>query len=232
MKNVTYIATITLLLMFLPGLISATTLAQSSENKEPVCESDVVVQADDWLSKIADKFLGNVLAYPAIVETTNAKAAINSTYARIENPNIIELGWKLCIPKSETAEVVLNNPNNPEEIAPTPKLIEYNTANQFIWEWEGTEEVKNLDWYFDIKIYSSPNAATPYDVFVADPEKTQYSDGKWHFDSPKKLNRCSYWVVRIAKRESGNFVGWISPENERLKAGPCEGDSTFSSPIN
>jgi hypothetical protein len=36
------------------------------------CETDYSVQADDWLSKIADKFYGDVLAFPAIVEATNA----------------------------------------------------------------------------------------------------------------------------------------------------------------
>jgi nucleoid-associated protein YgaU len=38
------------------------------------CQADYVVQADDWLSKIAEKFYGNVLAFPAIVEATNAQA--------------------------------------------------------------------------------------------------------------------------------------------------------------
>jgi hypothetical protein len=31
---------------------------------------DYAVVADDWLSKLADKYLGNPMAYPAIVEYT------------------------------------------------------------------------------------------------------------------------------------------------------------------
>lgn len=63
-----------------------------------VCDTDVIVQADDWLSKLAEKFLGDVLAYPVIADATNTKAAVDSSYATIENVDIIEIGWKLCVP--------------------------------------------------------------------------------------------------------------------------------------
>src|SRR5688572_675426 len=75
--------------------------------EEVTCESDVVVQSDDWLSKIAEKELGNVLAFPAIAEATNAMAATDSSYATIEDVNVIEPGWKLCIPSAEYAQSVL-----------------------------------------------------------------------------------------------------------------------------
>ncbi|MEW5958706.1 MAG: alpha/beta hydrolase [Chloroflexota bacterium] len=61
------------------------------------CE-DYVVQADDWLSKIAEKFLGDVLAYPAIAEATNAAAAKGGPYDPVDDPNLIEIGQRLCIP--------------------------------------------------------------------------------------------------------------------------------------
>lgn len=60
--------------------------------------SDVVVQADDWLSKIAEKEWGDPLLYPAIVTATNLKAQSDSSYAAIDNPDLIEPGWKLCLP--------------------------------------------------------------------------------------------------------------------------------------
>lgn len=71
------------------------------------CDSDVVVQADDWLSKLADKFYGDPLAFPAIAAATNAIAATDDSYATIENVNLIEPGWKLCIPSSADAQVLL-----------------------------------------------------------------------------------------------------------------------------
>jgi hypothetical protein len=59
---------------------------------------DYVVQADDWLNKLADKFYGDPLAYVLIVEATNQKASADSSYASIENPDRIEIGQKLFIP--------------------------------------------------------------------------------------------------------------------------------------
>jgi len=66
------------------------------------CQSDYVVQAGDSLSKIAEKLLGSKQAYPAIVEATNAAAASDARYTRIDNPNVIVPGWTLCVPPAAT----------------------------------------------------------------------------------------------------------------------------------
>lgn len=71
------------------------------------CEEDYSVQADDWLSKLADKFYGDILAYPAIFEATNAAAQADDSYATIGNADLIEVGWKLCIPSQEDAQALL-----------------------------------------------------------------------------------------------------------------------------
>jgi len=65
---------------------------------------DYVVVADDWLSKLSDKFLGDVLAYPAITYYTNQKNAEDDSYAQITNSDVIEVGWKIYIPSSEEAQ--------------------------------------------------------------------------------------------------------------------------------
>lgn len=103
MKPVVRIVCLTVVLMLTLIGGPGQALAQS----EIVCESDVVVQADDWLSKIADKFYGDLLTYPVIAEATNAKAAIDDSYATIENVDLIEPGWKLCIPNAAEAETIL-----------------------------------------------------------------------------------------------------------------------------
>jgi WD40 repeat protein len=56
------------------------------------------VLADDWLSKIAQKYYGDAMAYPIIVAATNAKASGDHSFARIADPNRIEIGQKLWIP--------------------------------------------------------------------------------------------------------------------------------------
>ncbi len=104
-RAMTLVGLLTLLAMLLT-LSSTTVQAQD----DIACQSDVVVQVNDWLSKIADKFYGDVLAYPAIAEATNAKAKTDDSYATIEFVDIIEPGWKLCIPSVADAEAILGKP--------------------------------------------------------------------------------------------------------------------------
>jgi hypothetical protein len=61
------------------------------------------VQKDDTLWSIAEKYLGKGSAYTTIVAATNSKHEKDPTFARIDNPNIIKLGWKLFVPSAEEA---------------------------------------------------------------------------------------------------------------------------------
>ena len=90
MRKTKNVASFVLMLSLLLTLSPGTALAQG----EIGCETDVIVQADDWLSKIADKFYGDVLAFEAISEATNSKAATDSSYTEIVDVNVIEPGWK------------------------------------------------------------------------------------------------------------------------------------------
>jgi glucose/mannose transport system substrate-binding protein len=84
-----------LLVVVLPAsLVSAAPPAQGE---------DYTVQADDWLSKLADKFYGDVNAYWAIMSATNQANAEDASYAKIIDPNAIEVGAKLRIPSSDEA---------------------------------------------------------------------------------------------------------------------------------
>jgi hypothetical protein len=91
-------------------LVAAATSAFAAPANQAMmaCEQDYVVQADDWLSKLADKYFADVLAYPAIVEATNAAAQTNGSYASISDPDLIEIGWKLCIPSAAEAEAMMS----------------------------------------------------------------------------------------------------------------------------
>jgi iron(III) transport system substrate-binding protein len=58
------------------------------------------------LSKLAEKSYGDVLAWPVIWRATNAKAAEDSSFAQIADPNVIEVGQKLWIPdEAEAAQL-------------------------------------------------------------------------------------------------------------------------------
>jgi nucleoid-associated protein YgaU len=58
------------LLFLLLFVVPATAITAQTD---VVCDQEVVVQADDWLSKIAEKSYGDVFAYQAIADATNAK---------------------------------------------------------------------------------------------------------------------------------------------------------------
>lgn len=83
---------------------------ESSDTSVPPGES-YVVQANDWLSKLAEQYLGDVLAYDQIVAATNAKAATDESYTVITNPDLIEVGQKLWIPVPDE-NVVVPEPAN------------------------------------------------------------------------------------------------------------------------
>ena len=64
---------------------------------------DYSVVSGDTLYKIAANLLGDGNRYLEIVEATNAKNAADSSYALIENPDLIRVGWKLDVPTGEAA---------------------------------------------------------------------------------------------------------------------------------
>lgn len=70
-----------------------------------------IVQADDWLSKIADKFYSNAIVYPAIVEATNIKAMSDDTFTVIDDPNLIHVGQKLWLPTQSVADQIMAGGN-------------------------------------------------------------------------------------------------------------------------
>lgn len=91
-----------LLLALAVPLASAPALAAPTA-QEPTCDKVVTVQANDWLSKLSEKYFGNKLAYQVIVDATNQKNAADPSFAKITDPNLIEPGWKLCIVSAEDA---------------------------------------------------------------------------------------------------------------------------------
>ncbi len=100
-----YLAVTMLLVSIVPLVVTAAPPAQD----DIICAEEYVVQDGDSLSIIADKYLGNILAYPTLVEITNQKNAVDDTFAIIDDANVLEAGWKLCIPAADV-EVTLAEP--------------------------------------------------------------------------------------------------------------------------
>jgi len=68
---------------------------------------EYTILAGDWLSKIADKYLGNPYSWPAIMAATNGKHLEDSSFAKIINADLIEPGWKVWVPSAADAEAFL-----------------------------------------------------------------------------------------------------------------------------
>lgn len=114
---------ITGLILLLTPLATSALAAPSVQGV--TCENEYVVQADDWLSKLADRYYSDMLAYPAIVAATNQMAATDDSFTTITNPDVIEIGQKLCIPPADAVEGLIAGGEG-ETLAPppaAPKLV-------------------------------------------------------------------------------------------------------------
>lgn len=91
----TALAVVTVLGLVLTGapLAFANTNAQTAG-----CVETYNVVAGDLLSTIAQKFLGDLKAYPQIAQATNDAAKTDTSFKTIADVNKIEVGQKLCIP--------------------------------------------------------------------------------------------------------------------------------------
>jgi hypothetical protein len=141
-------------LLSLALLATAATFAFAAPPNQTMmaCEQDYVVQADDWLSKLADKYFGDVLAYPAIVEATNTAAQTDNTYATIARPDLIEIGWQLCIPSGTDAEAMMDKMMMGEEMMGEEMAEEEMTGDEMMGEEMTDDEMMGEATSFVVRI--------------------------------------------------------------------------------
>ncbi len=149
-----------LITLLLAALLSPCLPAAKAE--PAACAEVYTVQADDWLSRIADKLLGDLLAYPAIVSATNQQHAADATFPLITNPDLIEVGWKLCVPAGPEAAILLEKSASAAPsavpIAPLDTLRPY-TLDNFVAQFKFSPYV-NPEW-----LTSSPDRIARYEVW-------------------------------------------------------------------
>jgi len=84
-----------------------------------------IVQLDDTLWKIAEKYLGNGNYFEQIVLATQAKHAEDPTFTLIEDPNLIFSGSKLWIPSS----TVITDSAPGENLTPEDSVTDVTSAD-------------------------------------------------------------------------------------------------------
>lgn len=83
---------------FLGTLLPHSSALATPLQQEPPCAIEYVTQPGDHLGAIAQQYLKDRQAYPAIVVATNRKHILDTSFAQIEDPSQMVAGWKLCIP--------------------------------------------------------------------------------------------------------------------------------------
>ena len=162
MKNALYL--IVLVIILTPLFIDTPETRASSHRQSTISCSEVyVVQTADWLSKVAEKFFGDVDAYQAIVNATNHQHEIDPSFAVINNPNVIEVGWKLCIPATPDAESIVIElktveASEIEPLSPPNAIPPVYTLENFISEHNFGPDVRS-EW-----IYSTPPELPRYQI--------------------------------------------------------------------
>lgn len=95
-------------LFLLSVLTGVLLLASGARSLNPIyaagetCAFPYVVSNGDWLSRIAARLLGDMMAYPQIADATNAQSGADG-FAKITDPNRINENDKLCIPQAAHA---------------------------------------------------------------------------------------------------------------------------------
>ncbi|MDM8528873.1 LysM peptidoglycan-binding domain-containing protein, partial [Anaerolineales bacterium HSG24] len=128
------IGSIILVILVLPSQLVA---------QEPTCQLDYTVQSGDWLSRVSEKYLGDPLEYNQLVRTANSNA--NDRYTNIDNPNVIEPGWILCIPAegSGSGDIRVVYPTVAPPVTPTPRI----SSKQLVLNEKRLENLTyNLSW--------------------------------------------------------------------------------------
>lgn len=87
--------TLAFTLFIIAGMLLGAPLALA---QSATCAETYTVASGDTLGALAQKYLGSNNLYQQIADATNAANKLDSSFAAIADPNILEVGWKLCIP--------------------------------------------------------------------------------------------------------------------------------------
>jgi hypothetical protein len=109
-----------------PASMSGPATAALAPKIAALCDEVYLAQPGDSMSKIANRLLGDLLAFDVIVKATIKAHALDPTFVRLNNPDELEVGDKLCVPfpSSVVPSTITSNQTN----TATPKAQPETTA--------------------------------------------------------------------------------------------------------
>lgn len=121
LKNSKFLNVVLVLSMLLLLAVPVASAAPAAAGM--ACAQTYTVVANDWLSKLSDKYYGSITAYWPIMAATNQKSLEDKAYTKIDNADLIEVGQKLCVPSKDDATTFLKtfDPKNPSGLFGTGK---------------------------------------------------------------------------------------------------------------
>jgi ABC-type glycerol-3-phosphate transport system substrate-binding protein len=131
-------------------LLAAAPAASAAPAAAVTCEQTHNITAGDQLGLLADRFYGSVDAFWALMYGTNQKHAEDPTFARIDNADLIEVGWKLCVISKAEADAFLAT-FDPAKADSLAKLFPAGAKGQLIvasW-WTNGGEFNGLNQMFE-----------------------------------------------------------------------------------
>ena len=162
------------LLTLVPFVILLMALVPMAASAQaPVCDEEIVVVKDDWLAKYADKYFGNPLSWPAIFELHNQAAVADPAKFpnKIINPNLIEVGWTICIPSADDAEAFLATYTGDQPkyggsavIGTTGDIVNFNEYMQYFISYPVFNQVYDRLLVYDYNMKPVPRLATSWDM--------------------------------------------------------------------
>ncbi|MCB0213070.1 MAG: DUF4440 domain-containing protein [Anaerolineae bacterium] len=207
LKKITQFISASLLLSLL--VLNTASAFAAPAQQDASCAQDYVIQASDWLSKVAQKQYGDVQAFSLIVEATNTAAMSDKSYTAITEPNRIEIGWKLCLPASNDAPAMTETVDDTDSVDLEAQVRSASAA----WD----EAFNGGDLTQLMNLYNADAVSMPPGLPALEGKDAIEADFEWFFDNFTAHHQTTIVDLAIADNlavEHGQYTMLITPKDD------------------
>lgn len=207
-KKFTQFMTAGLLLALFMTTLNSVSVWAAPTRQEAACTQDYVVQAGDWLSKLAEKQYGDALAFPLIVEATNVARSGDDSYATITDPALIEVGWKVCLANSDEAPAIIETISDSDPAGQESKVRAASAA------WDDAFNAADLERL--MTLYVEDAVSMPPGLAALEGKTAIQDDFEWFFDNFESHHQTTIVNILISGNlavERGEYAQTFTPKD-------------------